>query len=617
MQINNTAKEIIRLVGGKDNVKELFHCVTRLRFYMKDNKKVNLNEIKKIDGVLGAQYSTDQLQIIIGDRVEDVYNEIIKIIGFVHSEETLKQKKRFQVSGLFETLAAIFLPVVPALAGTGMLKGIIIILTSYCGVSSKAETIQVLNIASDCVFYFLPFLMAWSAAKRFDTNIPIALALAGILLYPTMTAGLAAKASPIHFLGLPIPFPKYASSSIPIILSVWVLSYVYPLVDRIIPKVLRLVFTPMFVILVMLPLELVAIAPAANYLGQGLAYIVTTLFKVSPILAGAVVGSTRPLVVLTGMHLSLGAICLQNLATYGYDTLLPINTMGTLAMAGAAFGTWFKSRKEETKSVSMSAGISAIIGITEPTIYGVLLKFRNTLIATMIGGGIAGAFVAFFKGTASAYANSCILSLPLFFGPALIYVCIGMAMAFVIAFVLVNVLGLSEEKKQPSTDNADKTEVKMSVNEKQLVIYSPINGEITSLKNIEDKTFSDEVLGKGIAIKPTEGKVYAPFDGKVVSVFPTKHAISCISKDGIECLIHLGIDTVKLNGKYFNVLVGQDQEIKKGQLLADFDIKKIEEAGYSTVTPIIVTNSANYFDVLPNELSGIIVKTEPLMTILK
>ena len=405
MNIKQTAGMIVKAVGGKSNIKEMFHCVTRLRFYLKDESVVNLEEIKKIDGVLGAQYQTEQLQIIIGNDVEIVYDEIIKQIGFIHNEETLQTKQKFQLKGIFETMAAIFLPVVPVLAGTGMVKGLITILTSFCGVDPASEMITVLTIVGDCVFYFFPFLVAWSASKRFKTDTACAMALAGALLYPTMTAGLAQGLDPLHFLGMPIPFVKYAASSIPIILSVWVMSYVYKYVDKFVPKFLRLVFTPMIVLLIMVPITLIATGPLASYLAKGLAQIVKFLFDLSPIIAGAVVGGTRLLVVLTGMHLSLGAICMENLSQFGYDVLLPINTMGTMALVGVTLGVWFKSKRNDTKSVAMSSFISAFIGITEPGIYGVLLKFKNALLSVMLAGAVGGAFVAFFGGHGTAYVN--------------------------------------------------------------------------------------------------------------------------------------------------------------------------------------------------------------------
>ncbi|WP_111937222.1 beta-glucoside-specific PTS transporter subunit IIABC [Clostridium paraputrificum] len=612
MNISNTASEIVKAIQGKENIREMFHCVTRLRFYLKDSSKVNLDQIKKIDGVIGAQYQTDQLQIIIGNDVSDVYNEITNQIGFVHNEESLKQKKKFQARGIFETLAAIFLPVIPVLAGTGMIKGLITILTTFCGVDAGTDVIQVLSIAGDCVFYFFPFLIAWSAAKRFSTNIPVAMAMAACLLYPTMTAGLANGLEPLSFFGLPIPFVKYAASSIPIILSVFVLSFVYPFVDKFVPKVLRLVFTPMIVILIMCPTTLIALAPIANYLSKGLAEIVRFLFELSPLVAGAVVGGTRSLVVLTGMHLSLGAICIENLSQYGYDVLLPINTMGTLAIVGATLGTWYKSKKTETKSVAFSAFISAFIGITEPGIYGVLLKFKNALIATCIGGGVAGAFVAFFGGRASAYVNSCILSLPVFVGDGFTYVCIGMFIAFAVAFVAVQILGLSEEKKQIKIDSLETKKIDNGV-----LVVSPMKGKVISLKEVEDNVFSSGDMGKGIAIIPEVGEVIAPFSGTVTAIYPTKHAIGITSDDGVECIIHIGLDTANLKGKYFESKVEQGQKVKVGDVLLKFNIEAIKKEGYSVVSPVIITNYNEYSEFKNNCSENNIVQLEPLFTVVK
>ena len=613
MNIKQTAGMIVKAVGGKSNIKEMFHCVTRLRFYLKDESVVNLEEIKKIDGVLGAQYQTQQVQIIIGNDVEIVYDEIIKQIGFIHNEETLQTKQKFQLKGIFETMAAIFLPVVPVLAGTGMVKGLITILTSFCGVDPASEMITVLTIVGDCVFYFFPFLVAWSASKRFKTDTACAMALAGALLYPTMTAGLAQGLDPLHFLGMPIPFVKYAASSIPIILSVWVMSYVYKYVDKFVPKFLRLVFTPMIVLLIMVPITLIATGPLASYLAKGLAQIVKFLFDLSPIIAGAVVGGTRLLVVLTGMHLSLGAICMENLSQFGYDVLLPINTMGTMALVGVTLGVWFKSKRNDTKSVAMSSFISAFIGITEPGIYGVLLKFKNALLSVMLAGAVGGAFVAFFGGHATAYVNSCILSLPVFMGDGFWAVCTGMGISTVLGFIFVQIFGLSEEKNLK-----DKTvETKIEEEHAKTVFISPMSGDLVKLDSIDDPAFSSGSIGKGIAINPNNGKVVAPVDGTIKTIFPTKHAIGIESEDGIECLIHIGMDTLNLQGKYFNVIVKEGQQVKQGELIAEVDLASILKEGYSLITPVIVTNADQYLDVLPFETQGIIVSSEPLLTVLK
>lgn len=613
MDVKKTAAQILKEVGGKENIKEMFHCVTRLRFYLKDYKKVDLEHIKKIDGVMGAQYQTEQLQIIIGNDVGSVYDAVTALTGFIHDEETMAKKKKFRATGVFETMAAIFLPTIPVLAGTGMIKGLITILTSYCGFDAASDFIQVATIAGDCVFYFFPFLVAWSASKRFKTDTACALALAGCLLYPTMTAGLAAGADPMHFLGLPIPFVKYAASSIPIVLAVLVLSWFYPFIDKLIPKVLRLVFTPMLV-LMMVPLTLIAIAPLASYISQGLVMVVKFLYDLSPVIAGAIVGGTRLLVVLTGMHLSLGAVILENINQFGSDFLLPMNTMGTLALFGVCMGVWVKSKNTQTKSIGASTAISSFIGITEPGIYGILLKFKNALIAVMIAGAAGGAIVGAFGGQSTAYVNSCILSLPVFMGDGFWAVCLGMAVSAALGFLLIMVLGLSEEKNSCESTAVDTKTVENSRNE---VIQAPMNGTLMKLSDVEEDVFASGSMGKGIAIDPDEGVIAAPFDGTITAVYPTKHAIGLTSKQGVECIIHIGINTANLQGKYFDVKVREQQEVQAGDILVEVDLAGILKEGYSLITPVIITNSASYLDVLANEESGIIVKGEPLLTVLK
>lgn len=550
MDAKKLAGQILKEVGGKENIKEMFHCVTRLRFYLKDRSVVDLEKVKALDGVIGAQFQAEQFQVIIGNEVNTVHDAVLAQTGFIHNEETMAQKKKFRATGIFETMAAILLPVIPALAGAGMIKGLITILTSYCGVDAASDMIQVLTIARDCVFYFLPFLVAWSASRRFKTDTACAMALAGSLLYPTMTTGLA------------------------------------------------------------------GIAPLANYISRLLVMVVRFLYHLSPVIAGAIVGGTRLLVVLTGMHMSLSAICLENLNQLGYDFLLPMNTMGTLALFGVCMGVMVRAKKSENRSLGASTAISAFIGITEPGIYGIVMKFRNALIAAMIAGAAGGAIVGAFGGRATSFVNSCILSLPVFMGEGFWAVCLGMAVAAGVGFVLVMVMGISEDQDQPKGEKGEKKEEKAG-EKKNEVVYAPITGNLIPLSQVKDEVFSSGAMGKGIAIDPEDGTVTAPFDGTVVTVYPTKHAIGLISESGTECIIHIGIDTANLQGKYYDVKVTDGQKIKAGDILAVVDLANIIKEGYSLVTPVLITNSADYLDVLANETGRMIAKSEPLLTIIK
>lgn len=641
MNPDTLASQIIEAVGGKDNVREVFHCVTRLRFYLNDLSKADEERLKKTNGVLGVVNTTEQLQIIIGNEVDTVCNAVQAQLGPIDAKAKLdadvaknkEEMKKFRIGGIFETISAIILPVIPAMAGTGILKGVVTIMTSYLGFASDDVLIQVLTMAADSVFHFLPFFLAWSSAKRFKTDIAMALVIAGILLYPTMTAGQSAGSDPMYLFGvLPIPFAKYSASSIPIILSVWVMSYVYKYVDKFIPKMLRLVFAPLVTVLIMAPVALVVTGPIANYLAQAIATLFTWLFTVSPLIAGAVIGATRSLLVFTGMHLSLGAVCLNNISVLGYDYILPVNTMGTMAIVGCCLGVWICAKKSENKEIGMSTFVSSFLGITEPGIYGVLMTFRTALIADIIAGGIAGAFVATIGCHAYAYVNSCILSLPVFVDENFVFMCIGMALATALGCGLTIFFGLDEgdgikarlfSKKAepaPAVEAAGAATPSVAVagaTNSVDVVASPLTGSVSPLSETPDAVFASGTLGKGVVIEPTEGVLRSPFDGTVTAVYPSKHAIGVTSDSGVECLIHIGIDTVNLGGKHFEMAVEQGQHVQAGDTLLTFEIDAIKAAGYSVVSPVIISNTASYLDVFPVNERGAVKAGDELIKTLK
>lgn len=641
MNPDTLASQIIEAVGGKDNVREVFHCVTRLRFYLNDLSKADEERLKKTNGVLGVVNTTEQLQIIIGNEVDTVCNAVQTQLGPIDAKAKLdadvaknkEEMKKFRIGGIFETISAIILPVIPAMAGTGILKGVVTIMTSYLGFASDDVLIQVLTMAADSVFYFMPFFLAWSSAKRFKTDVAMAMVVAGILLYPTMTAGQAAGSDPMYLFGmLPIPFAKYTASSIPIILSVWVMSYVYGFIDKYMPKMLRLVFTPLVTVLIMAPVALVVTGPIANYLAQAIATLFTWLFTVSPLIAGAVIGATRSLLVFTGMHLSLGAVCLNNISVLGYDYILPVNTMGTMAIVGCCLGVWICAKKSENKEIGMSTFVSSFLGITEPGIYGVLMTFRTALIADIIAGGIAGAFVATIGCHAYAYVNSCILSLPVFVDENFVFMCIGMALATALGCGLTIFFGLDEgdgikarlfsKKAEPAPvveaagAAAPSVAVAGATNSVD-VAASPLTGSVSPLSETADAVFASGTLGKGVVIEPTEGVLRSPFDGTVTAVYPSKHAIGVTSDSGVECLIHIGIDTVNLGGKHFEMAVKQGQHVQAGDTLLTFDIDAIKAAGYSVVSPVIISNTASYLDVFPVNERGAVKAGDELIKTLK
>lgn len=638
------ANQILEKVGGPSNVREVFHCVTRLRFYLHDRSLADEQALAKIPGVLGISGKTEQLQVIIGNEVDVVCTAVQARLGDGSSDAKVKlaedvsrnkeEMKKFRIGGLFETIAAIILPVIPALGGLGILKGVITIMTSYCGFTPDMDLIKVMTIAADSVFYFLPFLIAWSSSKRFKTDTALSLVLAGCLLYPTMTAGLAEGASPMSLFGLPIPFVKYAASSIPIILTVWVLKYVYAFVDKHMIRQLRLVFTPLATMIVMVPVALIVTGPIANYISQGIAWVFTSLFAFSPIVAGAVIGATRSLLVFTGMHLSLGAVCLNNITNYGYDIILPVNTMGTMAIVGVCLGVWICAKKQQNKEIGMSTLISSFIGITEPGIYGVLMVFRNALIADIIAGGVAGAWTAFWGCTANAYVNSCILSLPVFMDGQFTFFCIGMIIAVALGCGLTVFFGIDEGEGYPARITFGKQKAGLSTAEPVAdevsdavaaaaastsveVILSPVAGQVVALSQVEDQAFSSEALGHGVAVLPSEGIVAAPFDGVVSALYPSGHAVGLTSNEGVECLIHVGMDTVNLAGAHFDVKVAQGDSVTAGQTLIEFDIEAISQKGYSLTTPIVISNTSEFLDVFPVKEDGVVGRGEDLIKVIR
>ena len=610
------AKKIIELVGGRENVISVYHCVTRLRFQLKDWEKAKLSDLEKTEGILDAKFQSGEIQVIIGAGVGKVFasvSELLDLSGVQDMQEVQPQKQKKKINdrihSILETIPGIFMPIVPAIAGTGLLKGLLAVISIFNLAPSTSETVQILSLISDCVFYFFPFMLAYTCAKKFRTNEIMALALAGAYMYPTIING-AGKGGALHLLGLPIPLISYSSTVFPIILSVLLLSYLFRFVDRIMPNALKVVFTPLITLLIMVPVELAILGPIGDYVGKGLAAGVQWLFTVSPLLAGGILAAFIPVLVFFGMHQALGAIIIQSISSLGYDYILPMFLISELAQTGAVLGIYLKTRDKKMKPIAQAATLSGLIGITEPALYGRLIKYRRAFVAAMIGGGIGGAFAAAFGAKAYAYSMPCLLTLPVFAGPALPYVLIGAAVAFVTPVLIVCFRGLKE------TEDTTRENVQTDLKD-TLTVYSPIEGEVLPIDRVADATFSEGILGQGIAVKPTSGTVIAPFDGTVINTFETKHALTLRSKSGIELLIHMGINTVQLKGRGFTTRVKSGDAIKRGEVIATMDLNEIAKAGYSTVTPVLITNTSSYSEIATLKKEGNVSENEPLLTALK
>lgn len=449
METQDAISRIIFLIGGKENINNVWHCMTRLRFDLIDDNKVEKEEIKKLPGVLGAQLQSDQFQIIIGPKVSSWYERLLAVLGPVGEEAAEKPHQRKGLVSLFmDTVSGVFGPIVPAIAGAGMIKGLLAGLIALKAVPQNSDTVMIIDLIASGVFYFLPFFLAVSAAKIFKTNEYLAVAVAACLMYPTLID--AAKALAAHHDGavsalwllnaVPIPVFNYASSVIPVIFSVLALKYIYAWVDRIMPEVLKTVFTPTLALFIGALAALVIIGPVGIWLGKALAWFVEGLFGISASFAGLVVGAIRPVAILTGMHHAMTPIALQNFSDRGYDMLMPMMFMANMSIAGATFAIWRVSKNRQQRTVTLSAAISALLGITEPALFGVLTRYKKAFVAATVASSLASAFIAFFGVRLYGYILSSIFSLPAYIGPYFIFALSGVAIAIVLSFTLTTLL---------------------------------------------------------------------------------------------------------------------------------------------------------------------------------
>lgn len=609
MNYNNVATEILSKVGGKANVKDVTHCVTRLRFTLADIKKVDQEAIKKINGVMGSINKGGQFQVIIGNEVGNVYNELIKLGDFSKDSSKNENSEKQSIGNrIMDVITGSFAPLIPAIAGAGMLKVILTLVTTFNLMSQDSSTFKLLTVMADAVFYFLPFFVAYTSAVKMKTNPFFAMIIAGVLVHPNFAALSKDGIQYVDFFGAPVRLAMYSNGVVPVLLGVWFMSYVERFAEKVSPNLIKIFLKPLIVIVITMPVVLIVLGPLGTYIGDYFILLVQFIYDKVGWLGVGISAATYPLLVLTGMHNGMIGVIIMMFATMHYDPILvPSALAANIAQAGAAFAVGLKTKNRNVRGVAFSGTISALVGITEPAMYGIHLKFKKPFYAVMIGGGIAGCLCGLLGVKAYAFVNPALISLPIFIGQepySFLYTVLVALAAFVIPFILTLMFGFKDEVEENKDYKSVDTSNKVISKEPQNIV-SPLDGEVKDLYQVNDEVFSQELAGKGVAIVPSNNQVISPINGKVSMVFPTKHAIGLTSDSGIEVLIHIGIDTVKLEGQYFEVFVKVGDEIKKGDILVKFDKEAIEKEGYDLTTMFVVSNTLEYTNVLPIKIGKV------------
>lgn len=592
-----TAKELVKELGGNSNINNVTHCATRLRFILKDESKIDSDRVKKIPGVITVVQAGGQYQVVIGNHVKDAFDFVMELVTIDASQaEENPANKAGVFSRIIDVISSIFAPFLYTLAACGILQGILGIFVALNAIDTAGGTYQILNFISWTAFTFLPVLIAVTAAKKFGMNVYTAVVIACALVCPDYI-NMVNAGDPVYFLGIRVQLLSYTSSVIPIILTVWAASYVQKFFDKHLPIVVRNLFSPMFTITLMVPLTLLVVGPVGNTVGGAIGGAYNFLYGLSPIIAGIVVGGLWEVLVIFGVHWGITPVTVGNYAALGYDTFTGLQASAVFAQAGATLGVFLKTKDRDMKGVSASAAVTGLFGITEPAIYGVNLRLKKPMICGCIAGAVGGAAGGAFNAVSWGYNMPGIATIPAYFKAGHTSQFLGFLLSILISFVLGAVLtwivGFKEDlpmseaaaSNEPKIPEASEETEKAS---EELILGSPVKGHVIPVSQVKDEVFASRTMGDGVGIIPVEGKVYAPCDGTIQVVFPTGHAVG-ISSGDTEALIHIGINTVELNGKGFTAHVQQGQTVKRGELLVSFDKDFIENNGYDPTVVFIVT----------------------------
>ncbi|WP_072930615.1 PTS beta-glucoside transporter subunit IIABC [Nissabacter archeti] len=627
MDNQQTARDILNRVGGRENILSVMHCATRLRFRLRAREKADAEALKQHPGVIMVVESGGQFQVVIGNHVGGVYQALVQQAGLGENsaappDEGAAQQNLF--SRFIDVISGIFTPVIGLMAASGILKGLLA-LALVCGVLEESSgTYQIFFAAGDAMFTFLPLILGYTAGKKFGGSPFVTMAIGGALMHPLMLAAFQAESSgdaaPFTFLGLPVTLINYSGSVIPILFAAWVSCW---LEKRLYPRLhssIRNFGTPLLCLMITVPLTFLLIGPAATWLSQQLAHGFQAIYIFAPWLAGAVMGALWQVCVIFGLHWGLVPLMMNNLSVLGHDTLMPLVVPAVLGQAGAALGMFLLSREPRMRALSGSAFTAALFGITEPAVYGVTLPARRPFIFGCLGGALGSAVMGFYQTNAFSFGFASIFTFAQIIPPGGIDRTVwagvgGSLLALLFAAVMTRLFGVPRTAADAPVPAEASPAAPAGTPASGETLLSPMSGALVALEQVPDKTFASGLLGKGVAIVPEEGRVTSPVDGEIASVFATRHAIGIASAGGSEILIHVGIDTVKLDGHYFTAHVKAGDRVAAGDLLLTFDRQAITAAGYDLTTPMLVSNSDDFTDVLCAPGARTLGQT-PLLTVI-
>lgn len=569
MKYTDIAKDILNNLGGSENIQKATHCATRLRVNIKDKAKMDKEALERLKDIQSVVVIGNQAQVVIGPQVVDVYEEFMKFLGNISdTEEESKDGNVF--SRLIETFSSLMTPILYTLASSGILKGVLSLLLKIEILSADDSIYTILNAAGDTIFYFMPVFLAITASKRFKTNLYISLTLAGAIMHPNIVA---LGGQTVNLFGLNVAVNSFSSTLFPIIFAVYLQSKLEKIINKTLPSSIRNFLTPMFCFVVIVPLTIIAFGPASAFISKIISDIYTSIYNFNVAIAGAFIGFFFQVITMFGLQWGLLPITFTNLDQFGFDTFTAFVAPTIVAQGGAAFGVYLRTKDKNLKTLASSAALISFFGISEPSIYGINIKYKRPFLIASLVSAISAAFIGLFGIHVSTFSIPSVFSLPIFMDNNFSIFLLLYFGAFVIAAILTYLFGYKDKQVKGE------------------MVYAPISGEVVSLDEVNDTVFSNGLIGDGFAIKPNADFVVTPFDGTVTMLFETNHAISLRDNNGREILIHIGLDTVNLQGEHFKPFVKQGDIVKQGDRLISFEREEIERKGYDTTVVVAYPNT--------------------------